>query len=543
MARRRSVSRQLGWVLERITRQSGRLPPSTPDFGSRLLGSSVESQRSRRRRMRFLIIVFVAVADLIGIAVVAVIVIVAVPEPSIFSDAPGWLTWGIAPAYATIALLVGSLWVRRRLSSAVGWSIEGHAPTRADQRNTLQAPWRLAGIHLVLWGVGTALLTTLYGLVNADFIPKFLFGIGFSGIVAATNCYLVTEFALRPAAARALEAGRPPRGLAAGLMGRIMMVWILGSGLPVLGIMLSSVFSLWRRIETRAQFVVGELILATIVLIVGFAMMWIVAWLTATPVRVVRAALERVQDGHLDTTLVVFDGTEFGELQRGFNAMAHGLRERERVRDLFGRHVGRRVAAYAEQHQIELGGEERHAAVLFVDVEGSTQIAASQPPMEVVNLLNRFFRVIVDEVDQHHGHLNKFVGDATLAVFGAPMRLNRPEDNALAAARAIARRLGEEVPECAAGLGVAAGTVVAGNLGTRERFEYTVIGDPVNEAARLSDLAKSTPARLLASEAAVTAAGHDERSRWQLGEEVVLRGRGTPTRLAAPTAEDFAGHD
>ena len=76
--------------------------------------------------------------------------------------------------------------------------------------------------------------------------------------------------------------------------------------------------------------------------------MWILAWLTATPVRVVRAALKRVEDGDLDANLVVFDGTELGELQRGFNSMVDGLRERERVRDLFGRHVGREVAAAAE---------------------------------------------------------------------------------------------------------------------------------------------------------------------------------------------------
>ena len=172
--------------------------------------------------------------------------------------------------------------------------------------------------------------------------------------------------------------------------------------------------------------------------------------------------------------------------------------------------------------------------MLFVDVEGSTTLAATHPPLEVVELLNRFFAVIVDEVDRHQGSLNKFVGDAALAVFGAPTHLQQPEENALAAARTISRRLSEEVPECAAGVGVAAGTVVAGNVGARERFEYTVIGDPVNEAARLSDMAKLTLGRLLASETAVNAASEDEREQWELGDEVVLLGRPTPTRLAAP---------
>ena len=312
---------------------------------------------------------------------------------------------------------------------------------------------------------------------------------------------------------------------------------MLGSGVPVVGIVLAAFFTLTLNNLTQTQFAVAVFILGIVALIFGFILMLIVAWLTATPVRVVRVALKRVEDGDLSTNLVVFDGTELGELQRGFNAMVDGLRERERVRDLFGRHVGREVAAAAEEGNIELGGEERHAAVLFVDIIGSTQLAGSKGPIEVVELLNRFFAVIVDEVDRHHGLLNKFEGDATLAVFGAPVHLERPEDNALAAARAIARRLDDEVPECPAGVGAAAGKVVAGNVGAYERFEYTVIGDPVNEAARLCEMAKSTPRRVLASAAAVEAASESERRHWTFGDEVVLRGRDRPTRLAEPLGE------
>jgi adenylate cyclase len=107
-------------------------------------------------------------------------------------------------------------------------------------------------------------------------------------------------------------------------------------------------------------------------------------------------------------------GTELGELQRGFNSMVDGLKERERVRDLFGRHVGREVAAAAEQQRPKLGGEERHAAVVFVDIIGSTQLVTGRPAVEVAGLLNRFFAVIVEEVDRHLGLVNKFEGDAAL---------------------------------------------------------------------------------------------------------------------------------
>jgi adenylate cyclase len=273
-------------------------------------------------------------------------------------------------------------------------------------------------------------------------------------------------------------------------------------------------------------------IIAAVAMLFGLILMWLLSWLIATPVRVVRAALKNVERGDFDCQLVVFDGTELGELQRGFNKMVEGLRERERVRDLFGRHVGREVALAAEKQQIELGGEERHAAVVFVDIIGSTQMVTSRPAAEIVELLNRFFAVIVDEVDRHHGLVNKFEGDAVLAVFGAPVALDNAEDEALAAARAIAGRLAEEVPDCQAGIGVAAGLVVAGNVGAKERFEYTVIGEPVNEAARLCELAKSVPHRLVASFDTVDAATDHERSHWTLGDTVTLRGHDEPTRLA-----------
>ena len=317
-------------------------------------------------------------------------------------------------------------------------------------------------------------------------------------------------------------------------MGRTLTVWALGSGVPVLGILLAAIITLSLQNVSPTQFTVAVMILALFALVFGFILMWILSWLTATPVRVVRAALSRVEQGDLDTNLVVFDGTELGQLQRGFNSMVHGLRERERVRDLFGRHVGREVAAAAEKQRPELGGEERHVAMIFVDIIGSTQLVTGRPATEVVDLLNRFFAVIVEEVDRHHGFVNKFEGDAALAVFGAPNHLDNPEGEALAAGRAIARRIRDEVPECVAGIGVASGTAVAGNVGAKERFEYTVIGEPVNEAARLCELSKDTPGHLLASSDTVSNADESERAHWTLGETVTLRGHDEPTRLALP---------
>jgi len=252
------------------------------------------------------------------------------------------------------------------------------------------------------------------------------------------------------------------------------------------------------------------------------------------PLSVMRAAVERVGAGDLDVAVPVDDSTEVGLLQAGFNRMAEGLREREQLRDLFGRQVGKEVARAALEEGTRLGGEEREVAALFIDLVGSTSMALRMPPEEVVALLNRIFAIVVDVVEAEGGFVNKFEGDAALCVFGAPLGRPDPAGEALCAARHLARRLSDEVPEVEFGIGVSAGRAVAGNIGAEQRFEYTVIGDPVNEAARLCELAKQRPERVLASQAALELAAEAEQASWTVGEPVTLRGRDQPTPLASP---------
>jgi adenylate cyclase len=193
------------------------------------------------------------------------------------------------------------------------------------------------------------------------------------------------------------------------------------------------------------------------------------------------------------------------------------------------------VAEAAAIGDVELGGETRQVSVLFVDLIGSTALATEREPTEVVELLNRFFGVVVEEVDKHEGLVNKFIGDAVLAIFGAPVELDDHARNALSAARAMARRLADEVPDLEAGIGVATGEAVAGNVGDESRFEYTVIGDAVNAAARLTELAKEVEGRLLVAWESVDSANDDEAGHWKRHDTVTLRGRNSETVLALPT--------
>jgi adenylate cyclase len=213
--------------------------------------------------------------------------------------------------------------------------------------------------------------------------------------------------------------------------------------------------------------------------------------------------------------------------------MVDGLRERERLRDLFGRQVGDDVAREALERGVTLGGQQRTVAVLFVDIIGSTELASRERPERVVELLNGFFAAVVETVAKHGGLVNKFEGDGAVCVFGAPVDHDEFAAAALRAARELRDRLAIDSPVDFA-IGVSCGTAVAGHVGAEERYEYTVIGDPVNEAARLRELAKSRPERVLASAQTVERAGEPESGKWQVDGAARLRGRAVPTRLAYP---------
>jgi adenylate cyclase len=181
-------------------------------------------------------------------------------------------------------------------------------------------------------------------------------------------------------------------------------------------------------------------------------------------------------------------------------------------------------------------------SVLFVDVVGSTRIAARERPQRVVELLNDFFALVVAVVERNGGFVNKFEGDAALCLFGAPVEQPDHAARALACARELHAEL-ERHDGLRAAIGVSCGEAVAGWVGAESRFEYTVIGDPVNEASRLTELAKEQPGRVVVSAAVIEAAGGGEARHWRRQGARVLRGRDRPTEfaaLAAASAETVA---
>ena len=438
----------------------------------------------------------------------------------------------VLAVYLPLATTVSTLRVRRAALSLRNWATSERPPTELERRLVL----RLPAINALWTGGGWLIGAVVFALLNLDHSRAFaydVFGtVALVGIAVTAAEFLGNERLLRPAVALVLSTDPPPEAGALGVAPRIVLTWLAVAAAPLLGIALVPT---GRVPADASDLAVPLAFLAAAAVAVGAIAMTLAARAISVPLRKLRRAMDEVKVGRLDVVVDVDDGSEIGRLEAGFNRMVEGLRERERLRDLFGRHVGRDVAHRALRSEVRLGGEVREVAAVFVDLAGSTTLAAERPPEEVVALLNGFFAVVVQVVEAHGGLVNKFEGDAALAIFGAPVDGHDPAGDALAAAREMADRLRREVPQVSAGIGVSAGKAVAGNVGALERFEYTVIGDPINEAARLCDLAKSHEARVLASDAAIERAAEQEARRWAIGETVQLRGRKTETRLAAPS--------
>jgi adenylate cyclase len=489
-----------------------------------------EAGSSLLRRLRVSLIASLTAANLVGAGVVFAFASVVLPLPEIADPGEAGLVSGIALAcYMLAGVLIGTWWALRKTRPAIEWLVADREPTADERRLVLRAPRMITFVHGVLWSLAALVFGGLNAAFSLELGQRVLITVLLGGLTTCAIVYLVCERQLRPAAARALAGGLEDRRLAPGIRTRSFLAWALGSAVPVVGVMLVALSTLVEHDFSETQLAVTVLVLGGVALAVGLLVAMLAARAVADPVRSLRQGVRSVEEGDLEVEVPVYDGSEIGQLQAGFNQMVAGLRERERIHDLFGRHVGEDVARAALEQEVELGGETRDVSALFVDVVGSTRMASERPAHEVVELLNSFFSVVVEVVREHGGWVNKFEGDAALAIFGAPVPLPDHATRALRAARALHSRLESGI----AGIGVSCGEVVAGNIGEVERFEYTVIGDPVNEAARLTELAKSRGG-VLASESIVRSADDDEAARWQLGESVELRGRSASTQLATP---------
>lgn len=220
------------------------------------------------------------------------------------------------------------------------------------------------------------------------------------------------------------------------------------------------------------------------------------------PIHSLMEGLERVKGGEFGVRIKSKRPDELGKLVDSFNEMSQGLKEKEAIRHAFERYVPREIAhqIMKSPDSLSLDGERRRITILFGDIRGFTKLTQSMEPEDIVSILNRYFSDMVSIIFKYEGTLDKFIGDGLMAIFGAPVISGNEEQRAVRAALEIQQSSGElstefqdkypDFPELSIGIGIHTGYAIVGNIGSKERMEYTAIGEVVNVASRLVDRAK-----------------------------------------------------
>ncbi|MFI6367029.1 adenylate/guanylate cyclase domain-containing protein [Nocardia sp. NPDC050630] len=433
---------------------------------------------------------------------------------------------GLASIYPVVGFLAGVGLAVRDRTVYFGWLDDGRKPTAEEARRLLRLPIAITTRALAIWLPGVIVAASMLSHLsahNSAAVTTALFTLG--ALQSAGFTFLIVDRLIRPTIPVVSRVLGPTAHWSSSVLMRVVMTWAVAGAMPLL--MLITVLA--DPASGAPDRVRAAIYLSIVGIGSGALATTILARSVATPMRTLRRALDRITRGEFDVRVPVGSTSEIGRLENSVNELAVNLRERERMRDVFGRHVGAEVAERAlAGASVDLTGDVREVSALFVDVTGSVELSSGLTPHDFVAKLNRLLAIVVAATEENNGLVNKFEGDAALCIFGAPIALR---DNATPALRA-ARRIRDEVTatgELDIGIGVARGRVFAGDIGSDTRLEYTVIGDAVNEAARLTTEAKEVPRRILVSGAVTEAAAEHERAKWVLYDNISLRGMPEPT--------------
>ncbi|HAN31010.1 MAG TPA: hypothetical protein DCQ06_05380 [Myxococcales bacterium] len=288
------------------------------------------------------------------------------------------------------------------------------------------------------------------------------------------------------------------------------------------------------------------LLLLPLLLVGGFALLWggrLAYTLNETLDRLL-AGFRRLETHNFEPIEPMRTGNELEEIGHGFNHAVEGLKERNHLRTTFGKYMTESVAAHLLSNQVKLGGDSLQVTVLFSDIRGFTSMSEKMDAQQVVSRLNEYFTRMVDVVMEHGGVVDKYIGDALMVIFGAPVPSGDDALNAVKAAVDMRKALAElnaeliergELP-IRTGIGLHTGEVVAGNIGSERRMEYTVIGDAVNLASRLEGCTKELGSDLVISESTYRAVQAHVQAR--LIDTIQVKGRDQAVRVYALDSVD-----
>ena len=457
--------------------------------------------------------------------------------PFIESLAPGQL----------VSILAGAL--------SLGFSLRWWCIARLRQQEAarpgevdLDRPWHYLRVDFGTW-LAVGLLFTAWNTLNYDFPPgsglKVVLACATLGMFTSTSLALDVEWRLIRCLAGDAAANVVRRGRFLSISTKFLGFIALCIGL-IAAVLLLLIYKDFQFVIDR--YASGE----------PFEFIWIVqeilfvfaVLLTGTLIVIRKysrnlqlmfdlqlGALGTVGQGDYSAAVPVVSNDEFSLIAERTNEMIAGLRERERIKTIFGKYVNSTVARQilGQAGGADLGGREVQVAILFTDLRNFTPLSERCTPHEVVAILNQYFSLVVQEIHRHGGEVDKFIGDAAMAVFGLGGSIN-PCQEGLQAALGIRRVLeiinrelaARQLPAVDNGIGLHYGQVIAGNVGSPERLEYTVIGDAVNVAARLEGLTRSLSSPVAISADVYIRIEAPARAGLRLLGEHTLKGKAAP---------------
>lgn len=253
------------------------------------------------------------------------------------------------------------------------------------------------------------------------------------------------------------------------------------------------------------------------------------------------AGVNKVSKGDLSVQVKRISNDELGILTETFNTMVTNIREKELIKMAFTRYVSKQVAEKVFENPDtflhKLRGERKQVSIMFADIVGFTSMSERLSPEEVVQILNTYLSSMVGSVFKHNGTLDKFIGDCVMAVFGAPIALENPSLNAVNCAIDIQKEVAKlnlerrsmGLSEINIGIGINTGIAVVGNIGSKERLDYTVIGDNVNLASRLQSTANALKAPVIVSKTVIS--DIEGKAEYVQLESVLLKGKSAPVEI------------
>ena len=417
----------------------------------------------------------------------------------------------------------------------------GEKPDPLAQRRLLNSPFVIGLTSIVGWmtiPVMTAVFAaisqielpfaTLLKFTSEMFISGVLcFVIGYYGLELLIRKFLIAEFFPEN------RLSETPKTIRLRIQMRFFIFFIAVNIFPVFlftNILIANMNAIQMDGVTIA-------VIMVLIIVSGTLLTVLVTRTYQTPVLEMQKATQRIADGDFEVNIPVKSNDEIGELTERVNEMASELKEKELIKDTFGKCVDPKVRDYMLNQNIRLGGEMKEVTVLFSDIRSFTSISEKMQPAEVVRWLNRYFDAMTKCVTDEQGIVNKYIGDAIMALFGAPIEMENSADAALRCAFIMIEALkklnaeykAEGFPEIRFGIGIHSGPALAGNIGSQNRMEYTVIGDTVNTASRLESLCKEKKQTLILSESAVESIRAD--IRWTQLDETAIRGKEKPMKI------------